>query len=133
MRQGWVLIQNAIMLWNYLYLSQLLTNNANTTERLKTVEAINKGSVISWQHINLQGEYDFTKHNNNDIRFDMNKILQFRLTFKRVSFEPLMQLEPNVHELINLGARKKEAIEDSINTEKNRGYHYKHLFSHNRF
>lgn len=36
-----------------------------------------------------------------------------------------------VHELLNLGARKKEAIEDSINTEKNRGYHYKHLFSHN--
>ncbi|MEO8402220.1 MAG: transposase family protein [Gammaproteobacteria bacterium] len=37
----------------------------------------------------------------------------------------------NAHELLNLGARKKEAIEDSINTEKNRGYHYKHLFSHN--
>jgi hypothetical protein len=37
----------------------------------------------------------------------------------------------NVHDLLNLGARKKESIEDSINTEKNRGYHYKHLFSHN--
>jgi hypothetical protein len=37
----------------------------------------------------------------------------------------------NVYELLNLGVRKKEAIEDSINTEKNRGYHYKHLFSHN--
>jgi hypothetical protein len=35
-----------------------------------------------------------------------------------------------VHELLNLGAHKKEAIEDPINTEKNRGYHYKHLFSH---
>jgi hypothetical protein len=37
----------------------------------------------------------------------------------------------NVQELLNLGARKKEAIEDSINTEKNRGYQYKDLFSHN--
>lgn len=37
----------------------------------------------------------------------------------------------NLHELCNLGARKKELIEDSINTEKNRGYKYKHLFSHN--
>lgn len=37
----------------------------------------------------------------------------------------------NVHELYNLGARKKELIEDSINTEKNRGYHYKHVFSYN--
>lgn len=34
------------------------------------------------------------------------------------------------HELLNLGARKKELIEDSINTEKNRGYHYKHAFSY---
>lgn len=37
----------------------------------------------------------------------------------------------NVHELLNLGARKKELIEDSINTEKNRGYHYKRAFSYN--
>ena len=37
----------------------------------------------------------------------------------------------NVHELLNLGARKKELIEDSINTEKNRGYNYKHAFSYN--
>lgn len=36
----------------------------------------------------------------------------------------------NVHELFNDGARKKELIEDSINTEKNRGYHYKHAFSY---
>lgn len=36
----------------------------------------------------------------------------------------------NAHELCNLGARKKELIEDSINTEKNRGYHYKHAFSY---
>ncbi len=35
-----------------------------------------------------------------------------------------------MHELMNLGARKKEFIEDSINTEKNRGYHYKHAFSY---
>ena len=37
----------------------------------------------------------------------------------------------NLHELLNLGARKKELIEDSINTEKNRGYCYKHAFSYN--
>jgi len=36
----------------------------------------------------------------------------------------------NVHELLNLGARKKELIEDNFNTEKNRGYQYKHAFSH---
>ena len=36
----------------------------------------------------------------------------------------------NVHELCNLGARKRWGIEDSNNTEKNRGYNYKHAFSY---
>jgi len=36
----------------------------------------------------------------------------------------------NVQELLNHGARKLALI-DSINTEKNRGYHYKHAFSEN--
>ena len=37
----------------------------------------------------------------------------------------------NAHEIFNLGARKKESIEDSFNTEKNRGYHYTHAYSYN--
>lgn len=36
----------------------------------------------------------------------------------------------NVHELFNCGARKLELIENGINTEKNRGYHYKHAYSY---
>jgi len=36
----------------------------------------------------------------------------------------------NVHELCNLGARKIGLMEDSINTEKHRGYHYEHAFSY---
>ena len=36
----------------------------------------------------------------------------------------------NVHELCNLGARKIGLLEDSINTEKHRGYHYEHAFSY---
>ena len=36
----------------------------------------------------------------------------------------------NVHELCNLGSRKLGLMEDAINTEKNRGYHYKHAFSY---
>lgn len=37
----------------------------------------------------------------------------------------------NVHEILNLGARKKGFIEDNMNTEKNRGYQYKHSYSYN--
>lgn len=36
----------------------------------------------------------------------------------------------NVNELCNLGARKIGLMEDSINTEKHRGYHYEHGFSY---
>lgn len=37
----------------------------------------------------------------------------------------------NLHELCNLAARKRSFIEDSFNTEKNRGYQYQHIFSYN--
>ena len=36
-----------------------------------------------------------------------------------------------MHELLNLGARKLGLIEDSIHTEKHRGYHYEHVYSYN--
>jgi hypothetical protein len=37
----------------------------------------------------------------------------------------------NVYELCNLAARSRAFIEDSFNTEKNRGYQYGHVFSYN--
>ncbi len=37
----------------------------------------------------------------------------------------------NVHTVCNLASRKRGLIEDSFNTEKNRGYHYEHLFTYN--
>lgn len=36
----------------------------------------------------------------------------------------------NVQELCNLAARKLSLMEDSIHTEKHRGYHYKHAYSY---
>lgn len=49
----------------------------------------------------------------------------------RAWMSSIMIFARNLHELINEGARKKEMIEDSMNTEKNRGYSYKHAFSYN--
>ncbi|MBY0461977.1 MAG: Tn3 family transposase [Alphaproteobacteria bacterium] len=75
-----VLIQNAIILWNYLYLSQLLTSNASLEERKQMIAALQRGSIIVWQHINMQGEYDFTKHAANQNSFDMKKIMGLNMT-----------------------------------------------------
>ena len=74
-----VLIQNAIVLWNTLYLSQQLSNTSNTEEHDEMLNAIKSGSLLTWQHVNMQGEYDFRRVAANDEAFDMGKILALRL------------------------------------------------------
>jgi TnpA family transposase len=72
------LIQNAILLWNYLYISQLVINNEDSKERARMIYSIKRGSMTAWGHVNLQGEYDFTKPAANEIPFDMEKILALK-------------------------------------------------------
>ena len=55
------LIKNAIICWNYLYLSQKLSDLKDPEEQQVLMNAIVHGSIISWQHINLLGEYDFSE------------------------------------------------------------------------
>ena len=40
---------------------------------------IKDGSILSWAHVNLHGEFDFKRHAANDHAFDLNKILAFRV------------------------------------------------------
>jgi len=54
------LIKNAITCWNYLYLSQKISEVIGPEAREILFQAIANGSVVSWQHINLLGEYDFS-------------------------------------------------------------------------
>ncbi len=54
------LIKNYIICWNYLYLSQKLEDSEDTASREAFLEAVANGSAVSWQHINLLGEYDFS-------------------------------------------------------------------------
>ncbi|MFM2666670.1 Tn3 family transposase [Vibrio mediterranei] len=70
-----MLIQNAIVLWNYLYLSEYLANLQNLEERTKATKSILNGSVLTWRHINLHGEYDFTQGAANEEKFDIERIL----------------------------------------------------------
>jgi TnpA family transposase len=71
------LIENAIICWNYLFLSQILYNTKNETEKKAMVETIRNGSIVTWQHINLQGEYDFSeKIIENSLEFKLQEILE---------------------------------------------------------
>jgi len=54
------LIKNCIICWNYLYLAQKLEEIEDAATRQVFLDAVAHGSVISWQHINLLGEYDFS-------------------------------------------------------------------------
>ncbi|MBI3799342.1 MAG: Tn3 family transposase, partial [Deltaproteobacteria bacterium] len=55
------LIKNCIVCWNYLYLSQKLAETTDTEQRETLHHAIQHGSVVAWQHLNLLGEYDFSE------------------------------------------------------------------------
>jgi hypothetical protein len=44
----------------YLYLSQKLAETDDPEAREALLRAVVHGSVVSWQHINLLGEYDFS-------------------------------------------------------------------------
>jgi TnpA family transposase len=73
------LIQNAIICWNYLYLSQELLN-ASEQNRQDLIKTIKNGSVVVWQHINLLGEYDFSEEIlKNSINFQLPKLLDLKI------------------------------------------------------
>ena len=74
------LIQNAVILWNYLYLSQLLLEINDEKDKQSLLESISHGSILTWQHINMHGEYDFTAYlAKNAPQFDLEAIYQLEV------------------------------------------------------
>ena len=49
------LIQNAIVLWNYLYLSDLLAKVDSRPLLEEMLSVIRNGTAVTWQHVNLLG------------------------------------------------------------------------------
>lgn len=52
-------MQHVIVYWNCFYLNQQLFQTPSTG-RQALADAIARMSPVSWQHINLQGEFDFS-------------------------------------------------------------------------
>jgi TnpA family transposase len=73
------LLQNAVILWNYLSLSEHVINTPSPDERRQIIDAIRRGSVITWTHVNMRGEYTFTPPSANDEVFDIRKIKAFQI------------------------------------------------------
>jgi len=73
------LIQNALILWNYLYLSLMISGIKEEQKRIEIIEIIKNGSVISWGHVNLHGTYDFSVKFAEKSRFDVFKALDLKV------------------------------------------------------
>jgi len=75
------LIKNAIICWNYFYLSQQLLEAKTEERKAELISAIKNGSVVSWRHINLHGEYDFSDEKLRDsVGLDLTKIIGLKLS-----------------------------------------------------
>ena len=75
------LMQNAIVLWNYLILSQQLLDCKNAIEKNSLLAIIKNGSILTWGHINMQGEYDFLIYlASNDPYFNLGAISMLKIS-----------------------------------------------------
>ena len=56
------LIQNAIILWNYMYITKKLQHASEQAEKDEILKALKNSSIIIYFHINLHGIYDFQSY-----------------------------------------------------------------------
>ena len=56
------LIQNAIILWNYMYITKKLQQAPNQNEKDEILKALKNSSMIIYFHVNLYGIYDFQSY-----------------------------------------------------------------------
>lgn len=55
------LIKNSIICWNYLYLERQLEKVSDAEARENLLRMIATHSPMTWAHINMLGEYDFSE------------------------------------------------------------------------
>lgn len=72
------LIQNIIILWNYIELTKIIMN-AEDKERDVLLENIINASILTWQHVNLHGTYDFSNLlSANDDDYLLEDVINFK-------------------------------------------------------
>ena len=74
------LIQNCIILWNYMKLTQSYDSTISAEEKRRFTEATRGSSIISWGHVNLNGEYDFTKKQNPGEEMNLEKLRKVEIS-----------------------------------------------------
>ena len=74
-----MIIQNIIILWNYIELTKIIMQSDLKTQAV-LINNVTNASIITWQHVNLHGTYDFSNlavANDNDFEYD--EIINFKI------------------------------------------------------
>jgi TnpA family transposase len=72
------IIQNIIILWNYIELTRIIMRS-ELDERELLLEGILSASILTWQHVNLHGTYDFSNLlSANDSEYSLDEVVNFR-------------------------------------------------------
>ena len=71
-------IQNIIKLWNCLESTKIIMCS-NPDERMQLLERITISSILTWQHVNLHGTYDFSNLlNTNILDYPLEDMINFK-------------------------------------------------------
>jgi len=54
------LMKVAIICWNCLYLYKIMSKEQQKDKRMEIIKTIRNSSIMTWKHVNLKGEYDFS-------------------------------------------------------------------------
>lgn len=54
------LIKNAIICWNYLYMTRLIQQVKDPEERQQKLKEVQLSSPMTWKHLSFSGQYDFS-------------------------------------------------------------------------
>jgi hypothetical protein len=66
-------------LWNYLFISNKLSEIEKEEDIQKNINLMKSSSIMTWQHVNMHGEYDFII-NIDKPPFDMVKINSLKIS-----------------------------------------------------
>lgn len=72
------LIKNALICWNYLYLSKKINDEESVGRKQQMIASIRAGSIVTWKHFNLEGFYDFADEQVKD-SFDLSHVININI------------------------------------------------------
>lgn len=70
------LIKNAIVCWNYMYLTKRYYSLKTKDQRVAFINKVKNSSTLAWEHIMIHGAFDFSESRLKDSKhFDFDKML----------------------------------------------------------